>query len=303
MARKIKENRKLEKRNLRAVEWTLYGLLIVYCITLFIPLLWMLVNSLKSYSDYLLHSFQLPEEWVFENYAEVFKVFKVDYVAKSGNIVRYGFPDMALYSVLYTFGFSAFHVFVTMQCAYVISKYKFRGGRFLYSLGIVVMIVPIIGSMPSAMVVRKGMGLYNNMFLHILTSQTTAFSGMHFLLLYAAFKRVPNAYREAVFIDGGGHFTAFFKIVLPQVFPSCVAVFVLQFLATWSDYNVFIIWLPSYPSLSVGMYLFQENAAKQGIPMPVILAVFVVVIIPTTALYIATQNILMSKFSVGGLKG
>ncbi len=287
----------------KGVEIALLVFIILYCITLLVPLIWMLLSSFKEYDDYLLNVFGLPEAWAFENYAEVFDKFKVPYVTKEGFTVKYNFIGMAQYSILWTFGKSFVHVLMGSMCAYVLARFKFPGNKFLYSLGVFLMIIPIIGSTPAMMVLRRQLNIYNNMFLLLITSEATAFSGLHFMLLHAAFGRVPKEYGEAVMIDGGNNYTIFFRIVLPMVVPSMVAVFVLQFLATWNDYNVFLIWMPAYPSLSVGMYLFEQNASSMGVTMPVVLATIVVVIIPTTALYLGTQKILMSKFTVGGLKG
>lgn len=279
-------------------------LLFIYCLSLLLPIFWMLTSSVKTYQDYLLHPFQMPREYTFDSYKEVFSVLKATFKAKDGSNIVYGLYPMAVYSIIYTFSFSFIHVFVYALVAYVIARYKFPGRDFLFSLGIVVMIVPIVGSLPSAMYVRKIIGTYNNMFLTLVTSPCTAFSGLHFLLFYAAFKNIPKSYSEAVFIDGGGHYAALFKVIFPMIIPSCVAVFVLVFLACWNDYNTFIMWLPSYPSLSVGLYLFEQGTTKGGrVSMPTILAAFVVVIIPTCILYLSTQGILMSKFTVGGLKG
>ena len=287
----------------KSFEIFLLVILMLYCATLLVPIFWMLLGSFKTLDGYALDMFGWPKRWVIDNYVQVFEVFKVQYTTKAGNIVKYNIWGMSLYSVIWTFSISFVHVLLTSMCAYCLAKFRFFGSKFLYSLGILIMIVPIIGSTPAMMLLRRQLGIYNNMFLLLLTSQATAFSGLHFMLMYAAFKRVPSTFGEAVKIDGGNNFTIFFRIALPIVLPSMVAIFVLQFLASWADYNTFIIWLPSYPSLSVGMYKFQQEASKAGRPMPVVLATLVIVIIPTTALYLGTQKILMSKFNVGGLKG
>ena len=287
----------------KGFEVFLLVVLVLYCISLLVPLFWMFFASFKTFDDYILNSFSLPKEWKFSNYAEVFDVFKVAYKGKTGGRVIYGFLPMTFYSIVWTFGASAIHVVITSMCAYALAGFNFKGKNFIYNLGIIVMIIPIVGSTPSALILREHLGIRNNMLLLMLTSESCAFSGLHFLLLYAAFKGISVTYREAVYIDGGNNYTAFFKVILPMILPSMVAVFILKFLATWTDYSTFIIWLPSYPSLAVGMYLFEQQATKTGVSMPVVLATFVVVIIPTSILYLGTQNILMSKFTIGGLKG
>ncbi len=302
MAEKTNKKSKLDIFG-KCFEIFLLVFLILYCISLLVPLVWMVLTSLKEYDDYLLNAFGFPKTWAWHNYADVLKVFKVSYTAKSGAIIKYDIWGMALYSIIWTFGKSFIHVLMASMCAYVLAKFKFFGSNLLYSVGIFIMIIPIVGSTPSMMLLRRELGIYNNMFLLLITSEATAFSGMHFMLLYAAFKRIPKTYGEAVLIDGGNQYTTFFRVVLPMAVPTMVAVFVLQFLATWSDYNTFVVWMPSYPSLSVGMYLFEQQATKKGVSMPVVLASFVIVIIPTTVIYLSTQKILMSKFTVGGLKG
>lgn len=287
----------------KAFQKFLWILLVIYCITLLIPFVWMLLASFKTYDDYLLNIFGWPKNWEISNYAEVMEVFKVTLKSKEGTRITYGVWGMAYYSLLWTFGNSFIHVLLASMCAYVIASFKFRGRNFLFNFGVFIMILPIIGSTPALMILRKQFYIYNSMTLLLLTSESTAFSGLHFMLLYAAFKGISPTYREAVYIDGGNNYTAFFKVIVPLIIPSMVVVFVLQFLSIWSDYNTFIMWMPSYPSISYGMWLFQEVASRQGVSMPVIMATFVVVIIPTVILYLSTQRVLMSKFVVGGLKG
>lgn len=294
--------RKFGRASEKAFVWLLWGLLLVYCVSLLIPLVWMLYTSLKNYSEYYLNPYALPKKWIFTNYPSVFDKLKVTVTTASGR-KTYGVISMIGYSFLWSTGLSAFTVFVTTLVAYVFSRYEFFGRKFLFALGIFVMITPIVGSMPSAMVVRKALGVYDNFAFMMITAPSTAFSGLHFLLLHAAFKRLPWSYSEAVFVDGGGHYTALFNIMLPLMLPTCVVLFVLNFFGAWNDYSTFMVWMPSYPNLAFGIYTFQNSAASYGATMPEILAGFVIVMIPTAILYLCLQNLIVSKFTVGGLKG
>ena len=283
-------------------KYLIIAVMVLYCITLLVPLFWMLSSSVKSDFEFGYNTFGFPKEFIFTNYSEVFSKLTMR-LFRGAVEYEYGLFDMAFYSLIYSVGISAFTVFVTVLVAYVVSKYRFPGRNFLYALGIFVMVVPILGSMPSTMQVKKAFGVYNNMLLTILTAPSAAFSGVNFLLFYAAFKGISWNYAEAVFIDGGGHWSVLFKIMLPMVFPTMTALFVLMFLGAWNDYSVFLIWLPSYPSLSIGIYMFQQNASQYGVTMPVIMAGFVIIIIPTVTLYFLTQKVIMTRLNVGGLKG
>ena len=282
-----------------AIMWVL---LVVYCISLLVLPIWMILTSFKDPIDYISNRFGFPEPPIWDNYKGIYD--KLQIPADEDGLIKYNMFHMLGFSVLYSVGSSFVNVFFTTCMAYVLSKYKFFGRNFIYNLGIVVMIVPIIGSLPSAMVVRSTLKVYDNMLLHILTSPSTCFSGMNFLLLYGAFKSLPWDYAEAVFIDGGNDFTAFFRMYLPMILPTDVVIFVLSFLGSWNDYQTFMLWLPSTPNLAYGLYQFQgQSRALFKASTVEIMAGFSLVILPTVLLYVCSQRLILSKFTVGGLKG
>lgn len=287
----------------KVISVTVAAVLIIYCISLLIPLFWTVTTSFKAYDEYYLRPFQFPKRLIFENYKNVLSKLNLKVLTTDGTEITYGIPEMFLYSVLFSTGYSAFFVLVFALVAYVMARYKFFGRNFLFSLGIFIMVLPIIGDMPSKMTVYKQLGVYNNMLLFILVGPSTAFSGFNFLLLHGSFRKISWEYAEAAFIDGGGHYTVLIRIMLPMILPTMFVLFVLGFLSCWNSYATFLIWLPSYPSLSYGMYKFQLDAPLYEASMPEILAGFMIIIIPTSLLYLASQKVIASKLTVGGLKG
>ena len=189
-------------------KWLIYAILIIYCITLLLPLIWMIFTAFKGYTEYYENMFLWPRQWVVYNFPSAFDKLNVETI-KDGSRVMYGIFDMISTSAIWSLSVAFLHVFMTTCVAYVIARYKFVGSQFIYTLGIFIMIVPIIGNAPSMMVVKKSLGIYNNMFLTILTQNSTCFSGLHFLILYAAFKGLPGSYSEAAEIDGAGYFCYF----------------------------------------------------------------------------------------------
>lgn len=290
------------------------AIMIIYCISLLFFPLWMVKVSFQAETDYLYNTLGFIKEWDFTNYLNVFGQLsysnKVVYTNTGVQIVSGNIWTMALTSVVYSTGISFVSVALTTGVAYVLAKYKFPGSKFLFSLGVVLMIVPIVGNTPSAMVIRSQwlIPTYNNLFLTIMTSNTVAFSGLNFLLVYGAFKSLPWDYAEAVFVDGGGHYSAFFKMYLPMILPTSAVIFLLTFLGQWNDYASFKIWLPSYSNLAYGLYEFQDNVLNlsgggTAGTVPMVMAGFTIVVIPTVLVYFLSQKLIMSKFTVGGLKG
>lgn len=285
-----------------SVKWIMYALLIIYCLSLITIMVWMIFTAFKSYIEYYENQFLWPREWTFENFAEAFRNIKYEAI-QDGRMVTYNMFSMAGISLIWSVCKSLIIVIFTAAVAYVIAKYKCVLTKFLYSFGIIIMITPIIGSLPSAMVVNKALGVYDNMVLMILKSPTCVFSGLSFMILHAAFSKLPWDYAEAAFIDGSGDWGVLMKVMLPMMLPVCAVIFVMDFLSTWNDYSTFMVWMPSYANLAYGMFNFQANMIYYGGNINQVMAGFTIVMIPTVILYLSCQKLIMSKFTVGGLKG
>lgn len=278
---------------------SIFVLLFVYSLSLLLPFFWMIWSSFKDVVDFYLNAFGLPDKWFFTNYLEAFNMLNVKVMTAKG-YMRYGIVNMLGYSFTISTGTSFFGVLWPMVTAYIVSKYDFKGKHLLYAINLFVMTIPIVGTLPATMKFNKLIGRYNNLFMYILFSGSPF--GFTFILFYGAFKSIPKSYSEAAFMDGAGHFTVMLKIMFPMMIPTFVANFVLAFIANWNDYMTIVTWLPSYPNLAFGMYMFQAEAARYGIGMPHILAGFVIVSIPTAVLWIFSQRLITSKMMVGGLK-
>lgn len=291
----------------KVVQIALNVLLITYCISLLVLPLFMLLTSFKADSLECVHNpfglpgmnFKYPEystiEFHFENYPKILEIMN----EKLSVPIATMFGNGLLMAILP----GALSLFFTALFAYVEAKYDFVGKKFFFNLGIALMIIPIVGNLASAMQLRKFLHVYNNMFMHIITSPVGCFYGMNFLLLYAAFKGMPWDYAESVFIDGGNNYTVLFRIYFPMIMPTLVSLFLLSFMGAWNDYSTYLVWLPDYPNVAYGMYRFTQDADKYLVDLPVLMAGFTLVMIPTIILYFFTHNTIQSKMMVGGLKG
>lgn len=299
---KFTQKKKIKDGVASTVKWIIYAILLIYCLSLVVPIIWMIFTSFKDRFEFDDNPFFLPKFWCFTNFSSALDKLKIETVKGKTN-VRYNIVDMLGYSFTWAFFTSLLHVYLTATVAYVIARYKFFGCNFIYFLGIFIMITPIVGNAPSLMVVKRDLNIYNNMTLTILTQNSTCFSGMHFLILYAAFRGISSSYSEAAEIDGAGHFSVMYKIVLPMMLPTCAVIFVLSFLTHWNEYGTFLIWLPKYANLAYGMYLFNKDAGAYGASIGEVMAGFCIAIVPSMTLYLASQKLITSKFTVGGLKG
>jgi len=234
--------------------------------------------------------FALPENWLFKNYLTAFKTLQVG---------KTGFVGMIGNSLWYSVGMTVGNVLVCSQTAYIFARYPFKGSRKIYNFLLIVMLMPIIGSGPAAYRLYSKLGLINSP-LFIITNAGGI--GTNFLFLEAFYRNVSWSYAEAVFIDGGGHFTAFFKIMLPQVSGALITLGILGFIGHWNVDTPILLYLPDYPTVAAGLFKVKRSMGRSG-NVPAYYAGLMVTIFPVVTLYAIYAGKITKNMSVGGLKG
>ena len=121
--------------------------------------------------------------------------------------------------------------------------------------------------------------------------------------MYGAFKSISWTYAEAAFIDGAGHHTVMYRIFMPMMMHTLFALIVLGIVGGWNDYMTIITYLPSYPNLAYGIYMFNALSTVNQHSDPVVMAGFVLVAITTVSILCVAQNFVSNKVVVCGLKG
>lgn len=273
----------------------------IYALSLILPFGFLIVNSLKDPSEYINglisgEIFALPKKALFSNYIDVFTEMKIpNTIGEDINFLM-----MTVNSIWYTFAGVFCGLTASALVAYCLAKYQFKLRGLLYGIAIFTLTIPITGSAGASFKLFYDLGLYNtNLFVVV-----TSFSGFsfNFLILYAFFTNISWNYAEAVFIDGGGHFTAFFKVMLPQVVPPMITLAIMSFIGAWNDYSTPLLYLPDYPTLASGIYEIQTHL-KRGGNYPQYFAGLVISIIPVMIIFVSFSNTIMQNFTVGGLKG
>lgn len=203
-------------------------------------------------------------------------------------------------SLIYSIASMLLSVFFHACTTYVVCKYKFIGSKFLYSMVLITMIIPLYGSMPSSYRAYKMIGIYDNW--GILLTACGGFDGGTFLILYAFWKGVPWEYAESAFIDGASHTRVFFNIMIPLVLPAASVLFLTGFISHWNEYMAIALYMPSLPTLSYGLYMY-EQIMKYAANLPAMFAGILIAAVPCFVLFLIFQNTLMQTVHFGGLKG
>lgn len=280
----------------------LFVALIIYAVSLVLPMFWAFITAAKSPSEYTLFGNVLgwPSAWTWDNYVTAYKYFYVEvYVAP--NTYYYDMLSQFGNSLLYSLGCAIAATLTPCITAYAIARYRYKFGKFVYALVIVAMALPIVGALPSEIQVVKALGLFDSYVgLYILKAN---FLSLYFLIFYAQFKNIPADYTEAAKIDGASNFRIMMQVIMPMVLGTIMTVLLLNFITYWNDYQTPMIYLPSHPVVAYGMFSFQNSLTNELANTPTKLAGIFIMTLPILLVFLLAHKKLMVSVDVGGIKG
>ena len=264
------------------------ALFFLYMLTLIFPFVWMLLNSLKTNMDFFKDIWSLPEKPLLSNYVNVWD--QMNLLVYFGNSIK-----LTLLGTLAS-------ILTASMASYVIAKYKFKLSKLLYTMAIVVMLIPSIGTIAALYKFMISTHLFNT-HLGLVLLYSGGF-GFNFILLYGFFKSVSWSYAEAGFVDGASDAQVFLRIMLPQARPGIIAVAIIQGINVWNDYFNPYMFLQdkSKMTLAVGIYnLVQEQSYAAD--WPKLFAAMIIATVPVLIVYAIFSNTIIENTVAGGLKG
>lgn len=264
----------------------------LYAISLLYPLIWVFVNSFRTdvnfFFEPLRNIFHPSETVTLENYLKIFTAYNV--------------AQMFANSVVISVGATVASIIVSAMSAYVVNKYKFFGRNLIYTVSILIMIIPTTGSIATTYKLMNDTHLAGS---HLgLIIMASGGLGFNFFMIYGAYSNLSWTYAESAMLDGAGHFTIFFKIMLPLIKPVLFSVGIIMFIGQWNDYYSPYMYLREHPTLAVGTYLTSENIKHDTETYyPTLFALMTVATLPIIVIFSIFQKTIMENTIAGGIKG
>lgn len=272
----------------------------VYVLCLLYFFVWGLLTAVKDEWDFVLNEnvLGLPSKefgWQFGNFQRAIELFSVQ--IKGSDYAT--FYQQFLNSFLYAFGATTCAVFSKVFVAYACARYNFVLKKVLINVNIILMILPIVGGMPSAIQMMRTVGIYDT--LPGLLFKNCCYYGMYFLIFYGTFKGLSSGYSEAAQLDGAGHFTILFRINIPLIANTILSVFILVFIGYWNAYEEPMMFLPSMPTVAYGLMLFSQNSLNAN--APALMCGAYMICLPIVVIFCIFHKRIMGNLTVGGIKG
>jgi alpha-glucoside transport system permease protein len=122
-------------------------------------------------------------------------------------------------------------------------------------------------------------------------------------LLRNFFGGLPKEMLESAQIDGAGHLTVFFGLVLPVSLPALASLAVFQFMWVWNDLLVALVYLGGQPNVAPMTVTIANlvNSLGQGWQL-LTAAAFISMVLPLT-LFLCLQRYFVTGILAGSVKG
>lgn len=263
--------------------------LILFALTILVPLLWVVVSSLKTSPEIFSSPWKLPESAQWQNYANAWE--------------REGLGVSLKNTVIVTILTLLLLVPVGAMAAYIFAKYPFRGSKSLFGIFLGGMMFPNFLIVIPLYFLLRSMSLYDTHTGLIIAYVAYSLSFTIFVLT-GFFQALPNELAEAAQIDGCGHYTTFSRIMLPLAKPGLIVVGIFNAIGLWNEYPLAKILLNSnekrtLPLTIVDMATAQQYSSDWG----ALFAGLVIVMLPVMAVYWVFRDRIHETMLAGAVKG
>jgi ABC-type glycerol-3-phosphate transport system permease component len=209
------------------------------------PFLWVVFSSLKTQRDMFTSGARLlPEIWEWSNYTRAW--------------TEASFSTYFLNTVIYAAAATLIEVIKSSMCGYVLARYRFPGRNVIYAVIMGTLFIPIASIIIPQFNLVRSLGLLNTR-AGVILALSGGSGALYVLLFTSFFSTIPEELFDSARIDGANFFQTF-KLVVPLARPIIATVVIFQFMSTWNEFNIPLVFTLSKPelrNLAVGMYAFQ----------------------------------------------
>lgn len=286
-------NRKRTRYNMRINKFSFrkfisHAVLILWCSSIGMFLYWLIIASFKTNKTIFERLWALPEKLSFDNF--------------SNALSKLNFGRYSLNSLIIVITSVILILIVSTPAAYALTRLKMKFASpitYFYMAGLGIpaqlLFIPLFQILKSLNLIDTLLGL-----IVVYVALSIPFT---IFLLTGFFSTIPSELEDSAVIDGCNEFQTFFKIMVPMATPGMVTAAIFNFIYLWNEYMLAIIFITGKENktLPLGLYGLQTSLQYSGDWVSVF-AGAVLVIIPTTILYILLSEKLISGITLGAIK-
>jgi raffinose/stachyose/melibiose transport system permease protein len=261
--------------------------LCVMAVTTIYPLIFMLINSFKIQSEYLLGPLLFPKQISLANYKIMYSSYKIVRLFNNSLVI----VSLSIF----------FEIFLCSLAAYAFAKSRFKGKGYLFLFFISMMIIPFQVLMLPLYIMFARLNLINTkLALIIIYTATLIPFALYFLT--TNFRTIPDEIIESARIDGASYFRIYWSIILPIGRSAMITLFILDFVWLWNELVLALIFLQSdeTKTITAGVATILGRYSSN---QPLMLTGLLLSSLPTIIIYTVVAKYLMKGITVGAVKG
>lgn len=273
-------------------KFSVYLLLTLISAVMLYPMLWLVGASFKSNKEIFSSIWFIPHSFDLDAYIKGWQT-----------VTPYTMGHYFLNTFKIIIPKTVFAVISSLIVAYGFARFDFPMKKFFFAILMGSMLMPqIVTIMPTYLMWSSIDCDLLNTYIPLTAPSLFACEGMFVFMLIQFFKEIPKEFDEAAKIDGCGVMRTLFSVLVPCIRPAVVSIAVFTFLWTMNDFLSPLILVSSvekYP-LSLALRLSVDSTG-QGYEQNKIIAMSVIGLIPSIAVFAAAQKKFVSGITAGGL--
>ncbi len=263
-----------------------YTSLVVASVVILLPLVVVVLTSLKTKEDYASSGpLDLPDPVTFANFGKAFTEARM----------AAAFVNTTIILVISVAG----TLVIGTMAAYAIDRFQFRFKKLVISLFLLATLVPAVTTQVATFQVVNTLGLYNSLLAPIALFMGTDIVSIYIFVQFI--RSIPIALDEAATLDGANHFRIYRSIIVPLLKPAIATVIIIKGIAIYNEFYIPFLYMPSRDLGVISTSLFRFKGPF-GTQWEVLSAGAVIVIVPTLIVFLLLQRWIYNGMSAGATK-
>lgn len=290
MDKGILTNSDMKQPKYKILYWSMFLIMIIYCLVSVLPVLWVLLSGFKDVKEmYAVPATLLPKKIELSKLGKVWNELK--FYKYYGNTFI-----MAIGSVITK-------IVVSGLAGYVLSRLKPKGTKIMLAVIFWIMLLPgTMSTVPLYMEFKSmpliGINLLETYWPVWLMSAADAFS---IILFKNFFDGISSSLIEAAWIDGAGNMKIFFKIIIPLSTPIFIVVAMFAFNGSIGSFFWPYLTISAKEKTVLGVQLYKMKTSTYTMDYQMLALLFSV--IPQMVIFAIFQKQIMGGINIGGVKG
>jgi ABC-type glycerol-3-phosphate transport system permease component len=265
-----------------------HGVILFFMVIILLPLLWVLLLSVKSLPDSYSANFW-PSEFDFSHYGFVLSKIQT-------------LPRNMFNSVFVTLTTVAITTVCAILGGYALVHVRLPGRAALLWLLVASLFFPTrLLSLISIYEIQRELKLLNTV-VGLVFPYVTLNLAISILIMRGIFEQIPHELVEASQIDGCGPWRTLLMVLVPLLLNGVVVVVIVNFVSAWGEYLLAVTLTNDQEVRTLPVVLASAHSGMGQWAYPRIAAVYVIAITPGIIVFSLLQRLYFKGLTEGALK-